>query len=400
MANVSECYSCPSNTSKNSLKSAIVYDYVIIGAGVAGLHLAHQMANYSYFDNKKIALVDTSFNADLPNDKLLSFWEKGSGKWDNLLYQSWKQIEFQSATFKKILEASPYTYKTLRFKDFSKYCLSIVSEKSNFHFIADQVVNCQEKIDEVIIKGKYAELTAKVVFDSRISENYKQKQTKYPSVIQSFKGFEIAFDEAVLDANCITMMDYRLQYQQSNSFMYILPKSDKQALFEYTFFAPFTVAESAYEAILKNYLDAYFPDKKYRILDSEKGEIPMTTYPFSKDSTSKIIKIGTAGGWVKASTGYSFKFAEKKAASIVQHIINEFLPHLHDTPRRFQFYDTLFIKLLQNQNTLGPSVFEEMYKKNTAQDLFSFLDQETTLWQELKFISKLPYLPFLKELIR
>lgn len=382
------------------MSSATVYNFVIIGAGVAGLHLACQMANHSYFDNKKIALVDASFNADCSNDKLLSFWEQGNGKWDNVLYQSWKEIKFQTATFEKILEASPYTYKTLRFKDFSDHCLSILSEKSNFHFITDNVVNCNENIDEVVIKGKNTELTAKIVFDSRISENYQQNKSQYPSIIQSFKGYEIAFEEAVLNPNCITMMDYRLQYKQSNSFMYILPKSDKLALFEYTFFAPFTIAESAYEAILKNYLGTYFPDKKYRILGSEKGEIPMTTYPFAKDSTSKIIKIGTAGGWVKASTGYSFKFAEKKAASIVQHIKNEFSPHLDDTPKRFQFYDKLFIKLLQNQNTIGPSIFEEMYKKNTTQDLFSFLDQETTLRQELKFISKLPYLPFLKELVR
>jgi len=36
------------------------YDYIIVGNGLAGLQLALKMASDSFFDEKLIALIDTS----------------------------------------------------------------------------------------------------------------------------------------------------------------------------------------------------------------------------------------------------------------------------------------------------------------------------------------------------
>ena len=52
-------------------------------------------------------------------------------------------------------------------------------------------------------------------------------------------------------------------------------------------------------------------------------ELSNDIYPFYKESTKNITKIGTAGGWVKPSTGYSFKSCEKYSLKILKNIKKE-----------------------------------------------------------------------------
>ena len=55
-----------------------VYDYVIIGAGAAGLHIALAMCDESWFADKKILILDRDNKNN--NDKTWCYWEKGEGK--------------------------------------------------------------------------------------------------------------------------------------------------------------------------------------------------------------------------------------------------------------------------------------------------------------------------------
>ena len=72
--------------------SSTVYDYAIIGAGAAGLHLLNNMVGDNWFSNKKILIIEKEDKAT--NDRTWSFWEKGVGKWDDLITHSWEEGHF------------------------------------------------------------------------------------------------------------------------------------------------------------------------------------------------------------------------------------------------------------------------------------------------------------------
>ncbi len=372
------------------------FDYVIIGSGVAGLHVAYQFSENKFFDSKRIAIVDRSIIPE--SDRILSFWEENEGVWDTVVHSSWNSVLFKSADVNLNIHLENHTYKSLYFKEFSSFCLDKIKRKPNFCFLEEEILSINERAELVELQLTTSNLKSGFVFDSRISEDYFLNKNNFPSVIQSFKGWEVVFEEAVFDECSFTMMDYRYQWNNSNSFMYILPSSNKKALLEYTFFAPFTILNSELDAQIKGYLKTFFPNKKYTITTTEAGEIPMTSYPFSKGNTKKTLKIGTAGGWVKASTGYSFKFAEKNALLIVDQIIKQAPIRGYKQPKRFKFYDKLFIKVLKNQNTKGPEIFEKMYSKVKLNVLFRFLDETTSLKEEIGILLKLPYWPFIKAL--
>ena len=51
------------------------YDYIITGAGAAGLMLAYRLAKDSFFDQKSILILDPIKRST--DDRTWSFWEDG-----------------------------------------------------------------------------------------------------------------------------------------------------------------------------------------------------------------------------------------------------------------------------------------------------------------------------------
>ena len=122
----------------------------------------------------------------------------------------------------------------------------------------------------------------------------------------------------------------------------------------------------------------------------------MTNFPFHKFNSTTVTKIGTGGGWVKPSTGYSFKHTDKKVAKIIDNLKIGKLPSNDLFKKRFRFYDSIFLKVLDNENKKGEWIFNKFYTKNSVQNMFKFLDEETSLIEEFRTISPLFSWTFLK----
>jgi lycopene beta-cyclase len=192
------------------------------------------------------------------------------------------------------------------------------------------------------------------------------------------------------------MMDYRLKDGNQTTFTYVLPFSKTEALVEFTYFTEHTVEEQIYDTYIKEYIKDYLKIDSYSIIETEAGQIPMTNYNFEQFNTSKITKIGTGGGWVKGSTGYSFKHTEKKVAIIIENLKAERTPSIGLFRRKYKFYDTVFLKVLKDENHKGEWIFESFYAKNSVQTMFRFLDEESTFGEELKIMTSLFSWSFIK----
>ncbi|MFN4764424.1 lycopene cyclase family protein [Gillisia sp. Q332] len=371
------------------------YYYVIVGGGLAGLQLALEFSRDLFFKGKSIAIIDHNLNN--PANKTWCFWEQGAGKWDDLVTKHWDKAKFISSTTNKTLNLSPYTYKMIRSVDFYSKAKKELEATGDFHFIEDEIIN----IDPVKMKaeGLKRGYTATHFFDSRISSEYLD-DPKSSTIFQHFKGWVIETENPQFDKSVFTMMDYRLKFKKSTSFTYVLPLSENKALVEFTFFTPFLTEEAVYDKYLKNYIENILKIENYKITESEKGVIPMTDYPFHLESTPEITKIGTGGSWVKGSTGYSFKHTEKKVAQIIENIHAGKKPSKDLINKRFNWYDGIFLNVLQKNNELGEDIFSKFYTKNTPQEIFKYLDEETVFSEELKIMISLFHLEFIKSFFR
>ena len=110
--------------------------------------------------------------------------------------------------------------------------------------------------------------------------------------------------------------------------------------------------------------------------------------------------IGVAGGQTKASSGYTFQFIQKQAEAIIKCLVQkQDLYGAVTSSSRFRFYDRVLLAVLDKNRVSGKEVFSTLFKKNSAQQVLKFLDNESTLTEELKIISTLPTFPFLKAAI-
>ena len=368
-------------------------DYAIIGNGLAGLQLALKMASDSFFDYKQIALFDASQKNI--NDKTWSFWETEPSKWDNITHQSWNEASVITSQKHIDLNLNPYSYKTIRSIDFYEYAKKILSNKKNIEFKIEHVESLNE--DEIVnITTKNNTYSALHVFDSRLPESFSINSKKHISIIQHFKGWIIKTEASIFNKDAFTMMDYRLKDNNQTTFTYILPFSETEALIEFTYFTSKIVDEDTYDSYIKTYIKDYLKIKNYSIIETEMGQIPMTNFPFESYNTSKITKIGTGGGWVKGSTGYSFKHTEKKVNQIIKNIKTNQPTSKNLFKKRFKFYDKVFLKVLKDENEKGEWIFQQFYSKNSTQSMFRFLDEESTFLEELKIMWSLFSWSFIK----
>lgn len=369
------------------------FDYIIIGNGLAGFQLALALAQDSFFKDKHIALIDKDLKNT--NDKTWSFWEKEQGQWDTIVAQTWDNALFYSSEKKLELSLKPYKYKSIHAIDFYNFAKAELTTKANFHFIQQEALSIEENA-LVSVTTEAETYTSNHVFDSRIPNEYFSELDNYTRIQQHFKGWIIETKNNVFNTNTFTMMDYRLKDGNQTTFMYVLPYSENKALVEFTYFTTSLVEEDVYNDYLKKYITNQLNITDYNILETEKGNIPMTTFPFKSYSTKQITKIGTAGGWVKGSTGYSFKHTEKKVAQIISNLKQGKTPSKGLIRSKYAFYDKIFLKVLEDENHLGEWVFEQFYTKNSVEDMFKFLDEESSFKEELKIMKSLFSSAFIK----
>ena len=371
------------------------YDYIILGAGASGLMLAYRMVNDSFFNNKSVLIIDK--NANKGNDRTWCFWEEGKGEWDAILEKEWQSIYFGSNNFNKTINISPYTYKMIRSEVFYNLLWKSINTASNINFLEAIIIGFDEtkKISLKTAKGNF---TCNKLFNSIPNTSYL-KQNKYPVLQQHFLGWFIKTETDVFDASKATFMDFSVPQKGNTRFMYVLPMSKTEALFEYTLFSKDGLEISEYEIAIKEYLTKH-QITDYQITETEKGSIPMTAYKFHSKNTTNVLHIGTAGGWTKASTGYTFSATTKKTKAVIEILKSDKDFRSLKSKAKFWFYDLIFLDVLTNNNEEGADLFTSMFKKGNTQTIFKFLDEESTLWEDLKIILSVPPKRFVQALLK
>jgi lycopene beta-cyclase len=373
------------------------YDYIIIGAGAAGFLLADALGKDAFFKEKSILLLDK--DAKQTNDRTWCFWEKNEGDFDDILFKKWHTIFFAGKKLRQEYAIAPYSYKMIKGEDFYSNYLKKIAQYKNITFLQEEVITLEKTTDHQLVKTPNNTYKAAKVFNSIYDYKEPLLQKKYPVLQQHFIGWFVKTDQSVFNEKTATFMDFSIAQKGNTRFMYILPFSKTEALVEYTLFSEKLLEKTEYEDAIKKYLEEDLGIKNYEITETEKGSIPMTCFNFAQKNTDSLLFIGTAGGWTKASTGYTFMSTSKKVKKLVTHLKSEKPLNTFNKKDKFWFYDLLLLDVLYANNALGQSIFELLFKKRSPQLIFKFLDEETSFLEDFKFISSPPPWPFMKALL-
>jgi lycopene beta-cyclase len=372
------------------------FDYIITGAGCAGLSLAMHMIHSGKFRNKKVLLIDKDVKQS--NDRTWCFWEKEAGIFEPIVYHKWDQLWFYSETTSKKLSIRPYAYKMIRGIDFYNYCMEAIKQQSNFTLLFQKVdhIFSSEITTGIITEGRT--IHCDFIFNSIIFNQPELARNDY-WLLQHFKGWIIETEEDAFDPAAATMMDFRVDQSSGTAFFYVLPFSNKKALVEYTVFSETLLPEEDYNKGLRSYISQVLKVESYRVCEEESGRIPMTNFHFS-EGQNNITNIGTAGGQTKGSSGYTFNFIQRHSKKIIHELITSGNPYFPHHFNRFQFYDSVLLYMLYHKTLAGKKIFSDLFLKNDPATVLRFLDNQSSFSEDLSIVSTLPKVPFLTAAIK
>ena len=376
-------------------KDTIIYDYIITGAGCAGLSLLYRLLKDPVLKSKKILLIDKSKKDT--NDRTWCYWEKGEGIFEAIVTHQWKKLEFKTSKFSKIFDLNQFSYKMIKGLEFYNFILNYAKDFENVTFKIENI----EKIDVVNhiakVKTDDNEYLASYVFNSTSLFNPKMDVSN--SLLQHFEGWEIRTKKPTFNSEIGTLMDFSLSQKHGTTFMYVLPTSSNKALIEYTLFTEKLLEKEEYKLALEKYIKEDLNIEEYEIVHQEFGVIPMSLAKFSRNANEekRIINIGTAGGFTKASSGYTFQFIQKNTQKIINNLKAGKSPNtaISFNDRKFQWYDRTVLEVIISKKIEGKEIFATMFKKLSIEKILKFLGNESSIAEDIKIVSILPIKPFL-----
>lgn len=374
--------------------STFTYDYIISGMGCAGLSLAVHLSEAGLTKGKRILLIDRE-QKNL-NDRTWCFWETEAGLFEPIVYRSWEKAWFYGHTsYDTLLDLDPYNYKMIRGIDFYAYCLQRINSDPAFDIRYEGVRSIHSEKGYGSCETDQHIYRADVIFNSiQFREPVKKAGKHY--LLQHFKGWIIETEKDRFDPSVPTLMDFRPDQKWGTAFVYVMPFTTRKALVEYTLFTASLLREEDYREGLTQYIQSNLQCDKWNIIEEEFGVIPMTNHSFMRFE-EHILHLGTAGGRTKPSSGYTFTFIQKDCRDIIKSIQSTGVPfRIPKSKSRFHWYDSVLLNVLSTGKLSGHRVFTELFKNNPPDQILRFLDNETTLAEELRILTSLPQWPFMK----
>lgn len=378
-----------------------VYDYAIVGGGCAGFQLLYQLAQQPGWATRRVLLLTD----DQRLHRSWCFWSRDPNPpFHALIQHSWASLRVRGAGFSRTAAIAPYQYHYLSGDAFFRYFNDVfLPMHVNITRIVTTVDSITRPSTDFMLTGSGETWRAHQVFSSRLPPMSPSPRFR---LWQHFSGWFVKTDRPVFDAQTVTLMDFTVPQQRGAvQFGYILPFSATNALIEITIFSAAAYSDQHYTDLLTDYMYTNFPGTSFTIEMTEQGQIPMTDFPFSRYGPAGEVLLGTAAGLVKATTGYAFRRIGLDSAQLARHLAANSPTDQHPigwpaTRGRFRFYDRLLLGIMAEQPTVGVIVLSTLFRHGSFPAILCFLDEESGLLTDIGLISRLPYTPFLTQLVR
>jgi len=352
------------------------FDYVIKGAGCAGLSLAYELNQNQKLEKKTLAIVEPRQIYD--RDKTWSFWKTINHNFDDCVIKNWSNFTVNIKGKMHHLKCDDTPYQTVNSGIFYKKIISNLKSNSNISFFKDiNEINTERSLifNSVPNKGEFKD-----------------------RLWQHFFGVEIETPKDTFDDKIFNLMDFDCDQRNSVHFYYTLPFSKNKALIETTWLSSLNNENIMdYENQIKEYLEKKLKIKDYKIVFKEKGAIPL--FKQINSTKNNEINIGTTGGMTRLSTGYTFLNIQEHSKYIRENLEEIKNKKKYIIGKKYHFLDEIFIRVLKDNPKLMSEIFFKMFEVETKK-VINFLSNKSNLIEDISVILKMPKLIFIKALFK
>ena len=383
--------------SNSPINEGTFYDFIFIGLGASNSLIILSLLKNGSIAGKKVAILEQSGKNS--NDKTYCFWARPNesivSDLNPIISYRYTNIKVNQNVIQNI-EEQPYHY--IRSLDLYKHTAEALDQAQIpvYRYAVDKVTN---ENDLYTVHTSNAKYQTRHIFDSRPpSPDLLSKDDIY--LHQSFHGLHIRCKKDVFQKHSFEMMNFNIDQSDYTQFIYVLPFSSGEALVELTRFGADKIDLSYARNVLDEFILKNFGE--FEILADESGCIPMTTFINPPNGYSGILNTGASANLIKPSTGYGFKSMYANSKIIADKLMRGDYRHFNrisfQSAKRFRIYDRLLLTILLLWPHQGKGIFTSLFKRQSIATVFSFLDEKTSLYQEVKIFALLPIIPFIKAL--
>ena len=350
------------------------FDYIIIGGGCAGLSLAYELEINDRLKEKTLAIIET--RQEYKRDKTWSFWKVFNHNFDDCVIKSWNNFTINTPDSSHELTNKKFPYQSIDSGKFYQKINSRLYTNSNIGFF--------KNLNEINSENS-------IIFNS-----INEKELDKSKLWQHFQGVEIETSKNIFDEEIINLMDFNCDQRNDVHFFYTLPFSKNKALIETTWLSDLEDQSLMdYDLQLENYIKNNLGIKNYKINFTERGAIPLF-HPLIKNN-KKTVYIGSAGRMTRLSTGYTFLNIQDHSKYIVENIDKIEKIKMYNIGKKYHFLDKIFLRVVKNNPDKMPKIFFEMFK-TSSNSVIKFLSNKSNIFEDIKIISKMPKIIFMKAL--
>ncbi|MEV1047790.1 lycopene cyclase family protein [Streptomyces sp. NPDC049916] len=376
-------------------------DVVVVGAGAAGLSLAHHLCAPGSPSPLSVVVVGAPPGPLIPPRRTWCFWEPDAGPYDASLAASWSRLRVTTTDGGAVVAGLPrLRYKMLRSDDFEALVDRRLAGAPGVRRVEAAVSSVRDlpgggaevrvrdgNAERALVRGRY-------VFDSRPPRVLPPART---TLLQHFSGWFVRTAEPVFDPDVAELMDFRTpQPARGLSFGYVLPLGPRTALVEYTEFSPAPLTPGGYHEALDRYARDVLRLGAFEVTAREHGVIPMTDGRFPRRAGRSVYRIGTAGGATRPSTGYTFAAVQRQSRAVAARLRSGRplrVPPAHG--RRARAMDAVMLRALDTGRIDGPDFFGRLFRGVPAERLLAFLDGGSRWHEDLRIGLRTPVAPML-----
>lgn len=376
-------------------------DAVVVGGGASGLSLVCHLAAAGWQGD--VLLVDDGVVP--PDAPAWAFWTRGGGLLDGAASPGSDRLRVRGPGLDRTLHLGPYRYRTTTGPRLREAADSLLADAPRIRRVRGHVTEVRPDADGAVVRiaapddGEPQTVRARWVFDS-VGPGTSERDPSTPYL--EFVGHRVECDDDVFDPDVPTLMDFRTDQSAGLAFVYVLPTSARTALVEHTRFvvpAGRPLPDPGHDDALRLAL-ADLGASRHRVVGVERGTIPLHVAPPARP-TGSVVPLGTRAGMVKASTGYGFDRMQRHSARIARSLVRHGHPFDVLGPDRWhRALDALLLEVVRDEPAAVVAVFTRLFARNPAERVLAFLDEDTTLLQELLLFRTLPVGPYWRAVLR
>lgn len=354
-------------------------DYVIVGAGVAGLSLARRLAP-RLSPGQRLLLIDGRRH---DADRTFAFWTDAPTPIDDLLWGAWHTLRICSDAAQQELALEPWRYVALSESRLREAVLLQLAQIQGAECVAGRVDRIEHGRDaDVVVLEGGQRLAARWVFDSR---SHEVDGSGLVSLRQRFRGWWIETPEPAFDPDVATLMDFRAPQGQGLGFYYLLPAHPRRALV-----MAVHIGSDPHPPPLRPYVQRLLGDA-WTVVSEERGSTPATDHRFVRRAGLRTVRIGISGGQLRPSTGYAFQRIQRDSDAIVGALLRHGAPLPVSTdPWVLRTMDAIMLTVVARHPGATAPLFYRLFEGNPIHRVLRFLDDRPSWRDVVGIVRSLP----------